>query len=62
MLKKFFLNTLSSFVGAWIALVLFGVVGVIVAVGLVAGMHGTDEVASVKKTLDSYSRTLWFDS
>lgn len=49
MLKKFFLNTLSSFVGAWIALVLFGVVGVIVAVGLVAGMHGTDEVASVKK-------------
>ncbi len=49
MLKKFFLNTLSSFVGAWIALVLFGVVGVIVAVGLVAGMQGTDEVASVKK-------------
>ena len=49
MLKKFFLNTLSSFVGAWIALVLFGVVGVIVAVGLVAGMHGTDEVSSVKK-------------
>ncbi len=49
MLKKFFLNTLSSFVGAWIALILFGVVGVIVAVGLVAGMHGTDEVASVKK-------------
>ncbi len=49
MLKKFFLNTLSSFVGAWIALVLFGVVGVIVAVGLVVGMHGTEEVASVKK-------------
>lgn len=49
MLKKFFLNTLSSFVGAWIALILFGVVGVIVAVGLVVGMHGTDEVASVKK-------------
>ena len=49
MLKKFFLNTLSSFVGAWIALVLFGVVGVIVAVGIVVGMHGTDEVASVKK-------------
>ncbi len=49
MLKKFFLNTLSSFVGAWIALVLFGVVGVIMAVGLVVGMHGTDEVASVKK-------------
>ena len=49
MLKKFFLNTLSSFVGAWIALILFGVVGVIVAVGLVVGMHGTEEVASVKK-------------
>lgn len=58
MLKKFFLNTLSSFVGAWIALVLFGVVGVIVAVGLVAGMHGTDEVASVKNTRFLLSNSL----
>lgn len=36
MLKKFFMNTLSSFVGAWIALVLFGVVAVLVCIGLVA--------------------------
>lgn len=49
MLKKFFLNTLSSFVGAWIALILFGVVGVIVAIGLVARIQGTDAVQSVKK-------------
>lgn len=49
MLKKFFLNALSSFVGAWVALILFGVVGVIVAVGLVAGLNGTKEVTGVKK-------------
>lgn len=36
MLKKFFLNLLSSFVGAWIAMVLFCVVAVIVVVGVVA--------------------------
>ncbi len=36
MLKRFFMNTLSSFVGAWIALVLFGVVATIVCIGLVA--------------------------
>lgn len=36
MLKKFFLNTLSSFVGAWVALVLFGVVAVLVMVGIFA--------------------------
>lgn len=36
MLKKFFLNLLSSFVGAWIAIVLFCVVAVIVVVGVVA--------------------------
>lgn len=36
MLKKFFLNMLSSFVGAWIALVLFGVVAVMVVVGVVS--------------------------
>lgn len=36
MLKKFFMNTLSSFVGAWIALVLFGVVAVVVCIGIVA--------------------------
>ncbi len=36
MLKKFFMNTLSSFVGAWIAIVLFGVVAVVVGIGIVA--------------------------
>ncbi|MDE6339627.1 MAG: signal peptide peptidase SppA [Muribaculaceae bacterium] len=40
MLKKFFLNTLSSFVGTWIALVLFGIVAVIVAIGVVGGIAG----------------------
>lgn len=49
MLKKFFLNTLSSFVGAWIALILFGIVGVIVAVGLVAMVQGTEGSTGVKK-------------
>lgn len=38
MLKKFFMNMLSSFVGAWIALVLFGVVAVMVGIGIVAKM------------------------
>lgn len=36
MLKKFFLNSLSSFLGAWIALVLFIVVLILVCIGLVA--------------------------
>lgn len=48
MLKKFFLNTLSSFVGAWIAIVLFGIVGVIVAVGMVARLGSSDTPAGVK--------------
>ena len=49
MLKKFFLNTLSSFVGAWIAIILFGIVGVVVAVGLVARVQGSDATQSIKK-------------
>ncbi|MDE6008189.1 MAG: hypothetical protein K2G90_03170, partial [Muribaculaceae bacterium] len=36
MLKKFFMNMLSSFVGAWLALVLFGVVAVLVGIGVAA--------------------------
>ena len=36
MLKRFFLNTLSSFVGAWIAIVLFGIVAVLIIIGLTA--------------------------
>lgn len=38
MLKKFFLNVVSSFVGAWIAIVLFGVVAVLVCIGIVASV------------------------
>ncbi|MDE7160611.1 MAG: signal peptide peptidase SppA [Muribaculaceae bacterium] len=49
MLKKFFMNLLSSFVGAWIALVLFGVVAVIVCVGVAARMGDSSETPSVKK-------------
>lgn len=49
MLKKFFLNTLSSFVGAWIAIILFGIVSVVVAVGLVARVQGSDATQSIKK-------------
>lgn len=44
MLKKFFLNALSSFVGAWIAIVLLGAVLVAVCVGLVARV-GTASVS-----------------
>lgn len=50
MLKKFFLNTLSSFLGAWIAIVILGVVAIMVVVGLVAkvGISQTSQ-QSVKK-------------
>lgn len=45
MLRKFFLNALSSFMGAWIALVLFGVVTAMVIFGLIAklGMNGSSQ-------------------
>lgn len=43
MLKKFFLNLLSSFVGAWIALVLFSVVAVMVVVGIAVRLGGNDD-------------------
>lgn len=55
MLKKFFLNTLSSFVGAWIALALFGVVAVIVCVGLVA-KFGVSSAQSVSISSHSILR------
>lgn len=42
MLKKFFMNTLSSFVGAWIALVLFGVVAFFVCIGIVAKLGASE--------------------
>ena len=43
MLKKFFLNLLSSFVGAWIAMVLFCVVAVFVAIGVAVRLGASDE-------------------
>lgn len=50
MLKKFFMNTLSSFVGAWIALVLFGVVAVVVGIGIVAKLGVSSSTPeSIKK-------------
>lgn len=53
MLKKFFLNLLSSFVGAWIAMVLFCVVAVLVVVGVAARLGGDDEGRSTKVGSDS---------
>lgn len=50
MLKKFFLNVLSSFVGAWIAIVLFGVVAFLVCVGIVAKLGmSSSEGSSIEK-------------
>lgn len=53
MLKKFFLNLLSSFVGAWIAMVLFCVVAVFVVIGVAARFGGEDEGKSTKVGSDS---------
>ena len=52
MLKKFFLNALSSFLGAWIAIVLFGAVSVMVVLGLIAQM-GSFQSGSSQVTKDS---------
>lgn len=50
MLKKFFMNTLSSFVGAWLALVLFGVVATVVCIGIVAKIGiSSGETESISK-------------
>ncbi|MDE6342539.1 MAG: signal peptide peptidase SppA, partial [Muribaculaceae bacterium] len=48
MLKKFFLSLLSSFVGAWIAMVLFCVVAVMVVIGIAARFAVSDETATTK--------------
>lgn len=54
MIKKFFLNLLSSFVGAWLAMCLFCVVAVVVVVGVIARLGGDgDESASTKVGKDS---------
>lgn len=49
MLKKFFLNFLSSFVATWLALGLFVVALVIVCIGLAAKFGGSSETVSLKK-------------
>lgn len=48
MLKKFFLNLLSSFVGAWIAIGLFCLVGFFVVIGVIARFGGDEEKSSTK--------------
>lgn len=53
MLKKFFLNLLSSFVGAWIAMVLFCAVAVIVVVGVIARFGGDEEGGKTRISKDS---------
>ncbi len=53
MLKKFFLNLLSSFVGAWIAMVLFCVVAVLVVIGVIARLSVDDESSPSKVSSDS---------
>ena len=52
MLKKFLLNSLSSFVGTWIALVLFGVAAVMITIGIAARV-GTEN--SVSNSVKSHS-------
>lgn len=47
MLKKFLLNSLSSFVGAWLALILFGVAAFLTVVALV-GSFGSSPAPSLK--------------
>lgn len=48
-LKKFFLNALSSFVGAWVAIVLLIAVAVMVCVGLVARIGVGEATPSVTR-------------
>ncbi len=47
MLKKFFMNTLSSFVGAWIAIALFGAVAFFVVIGLMARFGASSSAPSI---------------
>ncbi|MCH5242129.1 MAG: signal peptide peptidase SppA [Muribaculaceae bacterium] len=52
MLKRFFLNALSSFLGAWVAIVIFGAVCVMVIVGLIARL-GVSQATQNQVTKDS---------
>lgn len=49
MLKKFLLNTLSSFVGTWLAFLLFTICAVIIGVSIAVGLGGDTEQVSLKK-------------
>lgn len=49
MLKKFLLNSLSSFVGTWIALVLFGVAAVMIAIGVAVRVGSENGVSNSVK-------------
>ena len=53
MLKKFFLNTLSSFIGAWIAIVVLGAVFIFVCIGFVTrlGMSQIQQNAVTKNSV-----------
>lgn len=48
MLKKFFMNALSSFVGAWVAILLLGAVVTMVVLGIAGSMVTGSETVSVK--------------
>ena len=54
MLKKFFLNFLSSFAGAWIALVLFVAVAVVVTLSLV-GKMGAGAASAMVESVSRHS-------
>ncbi|MCM1290899.1 MAG: signal peptide peptidase SppA [Prevotella sp.] len=50
MLKKFFLNTLSSFVGTWLAIALCGIAAVIMTLALIGKLASSDQNAEqIKK-------------
>lgn len=49
MLKRFFLNTLSSFIGAWIALIIFVIFGIIAIIGITAKIGLSENRKQVSK-------------
>ncbi|MBD5190093.1 MAG: signal peptide peptidase SppA [Bacteroidales bacterium] len=49
MLKRFLLNSLSSFVGTWVAIMLFGVVIVLVCIGIGVRLGGASSVGSIER-------------
>ncbi|MCH5228918.1 MAG: signal peptide peptidase SppA [Muribaculaceae bacterium] len=52
MLKRFFLNALSSFIGTWVAIVILGALCITVAVGLIARL-GVSQMNQPQVTKDS---------